>query len=139
MTASRFPLDFDQLRRGDYLPPETVEKATLTERSHPQFWAAALKLRDEIRAHFQHAHGDLVTIVSERDGLRILTHQEQAEYAPQREAKAVRQLVLSHAEGKAVDVAQLGDEQRQKHERWMLRNAFRLQQALKPMPPEIAP
>lgn len=33
----------------------------------------------------------------------------------------------------------LSDEQRQRHERWMLRNAFRVQQALKPPPPEIAP
>lgn len=139
MTPSRFPVDFDQLRRGDYLPPEAVEKATLTDRSHPHFWAASLRLRDEIRAHFHHQHGDLVTVVSERDGLRILTHQQQAEHAPQREAKAIRQLLLSHAEGKAVDLRQLGDEQRQKHERWMLRNAFRLQQAMKPMPPEIAP
>jgi len=136
--AARFPLDFDKLQRGDYLTPEQVEAATLKPRTDPQFWAAALQLRSMILAHFR-ARGDLVTVISEGDGLRILTHAEQAEYAPQREERAVRQLVLSHAEGKAVDVAQLSDDQRQRHERWMLRNAFRVQQALKPPPPEIAP
>ena len=135
---ARFPLDFDKLRRGDFLTPEQVEAATLKRRSDPQFWAAALQLRAMILAHFR-ARGDLVTVTSDGDGLRILTHAEQAEYAPQREERAVRQLVLSHAEGKAVDVAQLSDEQRHRHERWMLRNAFRVQQALKTPPPEIAP
>lgn len=135
---SRFPLDFDKLQRGDFLTPEQVEAATLKPRTDPQFWAASLQLRSLILAHFR-GRGDLVTIISEGDGLRILTHSEQAEYAPMREERAVRQLVLSHAEGKAVDVAQLSDEQRQRHERWMLRNAFRVQQALKKPPPELMP
>lgn len=138
-SPSRFPLDFDQLKRGDFLTPEQVEAATLRDRNHPQFWTALLRLRDDIRNHFQAKHGDFVTVVSDNEGLRILTHQEQAEYAPQREAKAVRQLLLSQAEGAAVDRDQLTAEQRQKHDRWILRNAFRVQQALKPPPPEIAP
>jgi hypothetical protein len=135
---SRFPLDFDKLQRGGFLTPEQVEAATLKQRTDPQFWAASLQLRSLILAHFR-GRGDLVTVISEGDGLRILTHSEQAEYAPMREERAVRQLVLSHAEGKAVDVAQLSDEQRQRHERWMLRNAFRVQQALKKPPPELMP
>ncbi len=136
--GQRFPLDFDKLQRGDFLTPEQVEAATLKRRTDPQFWAASLQLRSLILASFR-ARGDFVTVVSEGDGLRILTHAEQAEYAPQREERAVRQLVLSHAEGRAVDVLKLSDEQRHRHERWMLRNAFRVQQALKPPPPEIAP
>jgi len=137
--ASRFPLDFDSLKRGDFLSPEAVEEATLKQRTDPDYWRAVLRLKAKIVDHFKVAHGDLVTVVQRGDGLRILTHAEQAEHAPMREERAVRQLVLSHAEGQAVDLSQLDSEQRQKHERWMLRNAFRVQQALKPPPPELAP
>lgn len=136
---SRFPLDFDSLKRGDFLSPEAVEEATLMERSDPHYWRAVLRLKAKIMDHFQVKHGEIVTVVQRGDGLRILTHAEQAEHAPMREERAVKQLVRSHAEGQAVDLTQLDAEQRQKHERWLLRNAFRVQQALKPLPPEIAP
>lgn len=136
-TPSRFPLDFDALQRGDFLAPEVVEAATLCKRTDSGYWAKLLRLRQEVRDHFQGKRGDLVTIVQEGDGLRILTHPEQAEYAPKREERAVQQLLISQAEGAAVDLAQLNTEQRQRHERWMLRNAFRVQQALKPPPPEL--
>jgi len=136
MDPRPFPLDFNLLRRGDYLTPEQVEDATLTTRSSVDYRVAMLQLRDQILAHFL-GLGDVVTVVTEKDGLRILTHAEQAEYAPTREQRAVRQLLISHAEGKAVDVSQLTDEQRERHNRWLLRNAWRLQQAMKPRPPEL--
>ncbi len=134
--AKLFPLDFASLRRGDYLPPETVETAVLAQRSDPTYRIRTLALRDEIRMHFQRA-GDIATVVFERDGLRILTHQEQADYAPAREARGMRQILTARIEGGAVDLAQLGDEQRQRHERWLLRNSWRAQQLLKPPPPEL--
>lgn len=136
MAAERFPLDFDALQRGIYLPPETVEKAVLKSRTDPDYWAAVLRLREEIRKHFQ-GRGDFVTVVCEKDGLRILTHVEQADYAPGREQQAIRQIVVAQLEGRAVDVQQLGDEQRARHERWLHRNSFRLQQLRKRPPPEL--
>ena len=127
--GSRFPLDFDTLKRGDFLAPEEVEAATLTKRTEDHYWRKVLRLKAEIMDHFQAKRGEVVTVVSRGDGLRILTHAEQAEHAPIREERAIKQLVRSHAEGAAVDLSQLDTEQKQRHERWLLRNAFRVQQA----------
>jgi len=138
MNGEPFPLDFNSLKRGDYLPAEAVEKATLTERRDPNYRIKSLMLRDSIREHFRTVCGDIVTVVSVRDGLRILTHQEQAEYAPQRESKAMRQIAVAQIEGRAVDLKQLSEEQRSRHERWMHRNSWRLQQLRKPPPPELS-
>lgn len=135
-TPDRFPLDFDSLKRGDYLPPEAVESAVLAKRLDPNYRIYALGLRDKIREHFA-SHGDIVTVVFERDGLRILTHSEQADYAPQREGRAIRQIITAQCEGRAVDLAQLGDEQRTRHEGWLSRNSWRMQQLRKPPPPEL--
>ena len=137
MDAQRWPLDFEALKRGDYLTPEIVEAAVQCSRFDKNYRLEVLRLRTMIQDSFV-ARGDLVTVVSERDGLRILTHSEQADYAPEREARSVRQMLLAKAEGAAVDLKQLGDEQRQRHERWLLRASWRLQQALKPPPPELS-
>ena len=61
--ASRFPLDFDSLKRGDFLSPEAVEEATLKQRTDPDYWRAVLRLKAKIVDHFKVAHGDLVTVV----------------------------------------------------------------------------
>lgn len=137
MDAQRWPLDFEALKRGDYLTPEIVEGAVQCSRFDKNYRLEVLRLRAMIQDSFV-SRGDLVTVVSERDGLRILTHSEQADYAPEREARSVRQMMLAKAEGAAVDLKQLSDEQRQRHERWMLRASWRLQQALKPPPPELS-
>lgn len=137
MNTSPFPMDFEPLQRGSYIPPETVESATMVRRSDPSYRVRALGLRDQIRQWFVETHGDFVTIVSENDGLRILTHEEQADYAPQREGRAIRQIMVAQAEGRAVDLALLGDEQRARHERWLHRNAWRAQQLRKAPPPQL--
>lgn len=136
MDAQRFPLDFQALKRGDYLTPAQVEDATLTPRHSSQYRVAMLQLRDEIRAYFL-GRGEVVTVITEQDGLRILTHAEQAEHAPARARKAVQQLLISHAEGKAVDVQQLTDDERLRHERSVMRSSWQLQQLTKPQPPKL--
>lgn len=137
MTAELFPLDFDTLKRGDYLPAEVVEQAVLASRTDPDYRVRTLVLRDEIRRHFREHRADIVTVVSEKDGLRILTHREQADHAPRRERRAISQIMVAQVEGRAVDVAQLQDEQRERHERWLHRNSFRIQQLRKPPPPAL--
>lgn len=136
MSAERFPLDFDALNRGDYLSAEAVEKATLARRSDDGFWHKVLRLKEMIRDHFE-SRGEIVTVRSEGDGLRILVHTEQAEYAQDRERRAIKQVLISRKEAQGVDVLQLGDEQRERFERWKHRNAFRTQQMLKPPPPRL--
>lgn len=138
MNGEPFPLNFDDLKRGDYLPPEDVEKATLTSRSdHKAFRIRALQLCKQIRGHFLRTLGDTVTVVFDGDGLRILTHQEQFEHAPKRADQALRQIALSQQEASAVDVRQLSDEQREQHDRFIRKNSWRLQQIRKPPPPEL--
>jgi hypothetical protein len=138
MDAQRFPLDFQALKRGDYLTPQQVEQATLTPRDHRNYRVEMRQLRDQIMAQFL-TRGEVVTVITENDGLRILTHAEQSEHAPTREQRAVRQMLIARAEGAAVDLQQLTDDQRQRHERWEQRSSWRLQQVLKQPPPELMP
>lgn len=138
MTADRFPLDFDQLHRGDYLPPEVVEKAVLTDRGDANYRIKVLGLREQMRRHFREVHGDVVTIVSERDGLRILTHSEQSDYAPERERRAISQIITAQIEARAVDVTQLvDDDQRKRHDAFLHKIAWRTQQLRKRPPPQL--
>lgn len=134
-----FPMDFSNLKRGDLIPPAEVERATMCRSDAPEFWHEQMQLRDDIRRYFRATYGDLVTIRMEGAGLRLLTHPEQAEYAPHRANRAVRQMLTAQAEAAAVDVKQLSDDQRKSHDRFLLRNAFRVQQMLKPPPPELMP
>lgn len=137
MDAQRFPLDFQALKRGDYLTPAQVEDATLTPRDNRHFRTAMLQLRDEIMAFFL-GRGEIVTVVTEQDGLRILTHAEQAEHAPARARKAAQQMLMAHAESQAVDVRQLTDDERQRHERAAMRISWQRQQLTKPEPPKLS-
>lgn len=135
MDLERFPLDYESLKRGDFLAPEVVERAVLTSRTEDGYWAKVLKLRDGIRRWFLDNRGDFVTIVCEGDGLRILTHPEQSEYASRRGSRAVGQIMHAVGELQAVDVAQLPNEMHESHARRQRLASFRAQQLLKPPPP----
>lgn len=80
---------------------------------------------------------DIAAVRVEGDGLRILTHPEQAEHVKAMEEQSIRRFGRAVVQGQAVDLAKLGDEQRSAHERWLLRSAFRLQQIRKQLPPEL--
>jgi hypothetical protein len=136
MNASKWPLDYELLARGTTLTREQVENATNLSARDERYRLAALRLAHSIREHFA-ARGDFVTVISEGDTLRILTHAEQSRYAPQREAKAIRQIMVARAEGNAVDTKQLTDSEREWHEAWLRRNSWRAQQLLKPPPLEL--
>lgn len=138
LDPTRWPLDFERLERGRVLSVEDVERATLTERNDERaFDLARLQLRGQIINYFRDFKHDCVTVVNDGLGLRILNHQEQAAYAPQRESKAIRQIRLAAAEGAAVDLKQLTDEQRDRHERWMAKNSWRMAQLSKRPNPQL--
>jgi len=135
LPAVRWPVDYDCLQRGVYLPPEVIEKATLTSRHDVKAYAlASLRFRTQIIDFFREVRRDFVVVVSQGDGLRILDHAEQADYAPKRESHGIRQIRRAHAEGTAVDVLKLTEAQRERHDRWLSRNTFRLQQLAKQPP-----
>lgn len=134
---SRWPLDFERLARGSFIPPEKVESATMKERTSPTYWCAVLRLRSQIQDWFREHRGDIVTVVSQGDGLKILTHEEQAVYSRRREMHGMRQILTAQVEGRSVDLDQLADDHRAKHEAWLSRNAFRIQQMRKRPPPRL--
>lgn len=136
--SERFPLDFDKLQRGDILSPEQVEAAVLKSRTDPDYRLRCLGLRNMIEAHFADVRGDIATVVVRNDGLQILTHAEQAEYAPMKQAQAIRAYRKRHLELGAVDAAQLpSDEARQRLARAQELSGWRVQQLLKPPPKEL--
>lgn len=137
MNLERYPLDFEVLRRGDFLSPEDVERATNTLRSVPDYWRKQLKLRDMIQEWFRDNRGDVVTVTCEQDGLRLLTHEEQSAYASRRGSRAVGQIMVAAVELSAVDVTQLSENTQATHARRNYLASFRAQQLMKPPPPRL--
>jgi len=135
--AEKWPLDFEALQRGDILSAEECEKAVLLDRGDPTYWTKLLGLRDDVVDYFRAARGDIVAVRILQDGLHILTHQEQAEYAPHLLRRHMRGVAKSVAIGAGVDLAVLSDESRQRHERFLHVSSFKLQQLRKRPPPRL--
>lgn len=138
LDTSPYPMDFGSLRRGDYLPPERVEAIVDARRTAPDYRLRLLDLRAMVEIHFR-SIGDLATVITDQEGLRILTHEEQSRHAPKRARRHMRGMGKAAQEFAGVDVAQLSVEQRQIHDEAQRRHSWRLQQMMKPKPPEIAP
>lgn len=138
--AQRFPLDFDALRRGDYLPADVVEVAVSCSRSTVRYSIEVLRLCQMIRTAFMERGEGMVTVCRDGDGVRILTHEEQAEYAENRQARGIRNIFVAGIEARSVDPAQLrNDEQRKRLDRFLQVNAWRMQQLAKKAPPQFPP
>lgn len=138
MDTSPYPMDFGTLKRGDYLPPERVEVIVGMRRTAPDYRLELLALCQSAELHFR-SIGDIATVVTDQDGMRILTHEEQSRNAPKRARRHTRGMVKAAQEFAGVDVAQLSAEQRQIHDEAQRRHSWRLQQMMKPKPKDLAP
>lgn len=73
--AERYPLDFDALAKGQFIPPEQIEAIYAVKRDHKDYQFRCLTLRDEIMRERE----DL-SVRMHKGGLRINTDQEAAAY-----------------------------------------------------------
>lgn len=135
MTTERHPLDFDALQRGDNLSVERVERAVEVPRTHEHYRLRQMRLACTIREYFYHERGDKVVVRCCGDGVQILTHKEQTDYAPQVKRRGLRALAGSYAMACGVDPQSIDEDRRLSLENFKHVTAFQLQQLRKPPPP----
>lgn len=138
MEPTRYPLDFAALRRGSVLSVEAVEVAVGKKRDHPEFPWLHMGLKDQVVQHFEE-QGDLGVIVTMCDGgLQVLTDEECAGYCQRESRRTRRRYAWSITKASLIDRAKLQDATRESLDRFLMREAFRLQQMRKAPPPELS-
>lgn len=112
---SKYPIDFDAVRKGDEFPPEELEDIFGKKPGTDEFRFAVLGLQSLI----QERTGFTVKGMSS-GGLRVLTDAEAAEHNQRIFAQNLRGMVARHALNCQVDVDNLSSDQKLKHDRNLL-------------------
>jgi hypothetical protein len=119
-TAKIYPIDTDQLNKGDKITPEEIASIFHAIPGTADYALQSLRLRDYITQRFME-RSEVVTIIAEKNALRILTDAEAAEYNRDAFKKRSRQMLHIHLRACGVDTANLDDKQQREHERVLLR------------------
>lgn len=136
LDATPYPIDMAALERGSVIPPDDIEGAYGVNRTHRDYGMSMLRMRTEVYQYFMRERADCVTICNQGDALRLLTHQEQAEYVPRAQARAIRSFAKRHREDLAIDEEQLTPEERERRRVRLLKSSWLLQQSRK-KPPKL--
>lgn len=125
MATERYPLDFEKLRKGDYIPPEQVERISGVTRSERSYQFAIMKLKEEIQRNC-----DGYCVKQEGLGLRIQKDAEASGYLASLNNSRYRGIMRSNQLLGKVDQENLTPAQQREHERRMLVQSRMLQAAL---------
>lgn len=109
-------IPLDTLKKGQFIPPEIVERVACMERSEYSFRFRMLELRQRIQDHFE-ANGMTVTVCCDGFGLKILTDAEAAEYNAEAFKRRLRGTFEAHRRMMGLDAAALDAGQREAYDR----------------------
>ena len=107
--ATRFPLDYDALEKGCYIPPDEIQAQCEHPRDTKKYQLYVLTLIETIRKHL-YANGKSYTVKQDRDGIRILTDEEATEYNASRWDMLKGQLGRTHMQMLGVQTPLLADD-----------------------------
>jgi len=123
-------LNYATLTKGDYIPPTMIEAITGEVAGTPNFSLAAMNVKTTVEGVLrQRAEeeaevdgriwrgGCPITLKHEKDGIRLLTDPEAAEYNASRGESACKQLRAAFRRNQNVAEVNLDDSTRQKHYR----------------------
>jgi hypothetical protein len=116
MQATRFPIDYDALNKGDTIPADRCEQILGIKQSVPRYALALLGLKERVEDEL-HERGKNWTLRTEKGALRVLTDAEASTYNHHESRRHRHALKRRFALGSAVDMANLTDDQRKEHER----------------------
>lgn len=140
MTATKWPIDWDALSKGDYIPPEQVEYATKVPRSSRKYGIACMKFQERLVAELSDRGLEVVTR-QEKDGVRILDDPDATVYLEQQFKLRMAGMRTAHGRAMTVDVTRLDEETRRQHENRLHVNGWTLKamrqgrrEALKALP-----
>lgn len=127
---SHYPIDFDQLERGQILTKEELRTIFPGVRDE-SLRLKAMGLGSQIKRYFWEHRGAIVAVCYPKDGIHILTPQEQDAYAESDKQYALRRFARRHREDAGNDDSQLTEAQRVARRERLIRDSWRLQQLRK--------
>jgi hypothetical protein len=117
MEATRYPMDFEALQKGDVISSATIERiTTVNPRDYRAWQIAVLNLQSIVTRELRKLDRDWVVCQKGND-LRILTDLEAKAYNARAQRAAIRKFAVSHRKNMAVDTSDFTAEERAEHHR----------------------
>ncbi len=116
--ASRWPIDYDTLNKGDSITRERLERITGKAAGTKDYQLKLLAIQSQIEREL-HQRNRHWTVKIQKDEIRILTDSEASTYNHALQVQARCAMEKRFLLNSAVDIAALDDEQRKQHERTM--------------------
>jgi len=123
--ATRWPMDYDALKKGDVIAVADVERITGKKQGTKEYQFALLGLVKRMRDALFHQE-KFWTIAIRKDAVCILNDVEASEYNPREYESSRNRLKRLHVQCLAVDSAELTDGQREAHYRRLQVQAFEM-------------
>lgn len=115
METQKHPFDYDSLTKGTVIPVERLEDITRLSHEDAAYSLAVLRLKEQVEFELE-SRGRPVTVSTESGALHILTDEEAAVYNHRMFKQYMRRIGKSHVRKCAVDVNQLGPDEKSKHD-----------------------
>lgn len=127
MKISKWPIDVEELNKGDVIPSSRIEEITGERCGSDAYQFGKMRLAAFIEVEREQC-GNPVVVKHEQDGLRILTDDEAVDYTEKRFKEALRAAGRAHYRQSAyIDSETLSGGAREKHERNIIVNSRILQ------------
>lgn len=118
--TEKYPMDFESLQQGQYISAEQVERITGESRDSiealKRYNFKLMGLKDEIKKALRNM-GKIWEVISEDDGLRILTHKESSKYQDQKRKIGKQKIYTAHTYITAVNTSGFTEDEKKVHNR----------------------
>lgn len=129
MEARRLPFDLDTLSLGSVITAADVERITGISQSLMEFGLARLNLINKIRDHLEAKLETDVAVIQHEGNIKVLTERERGLYEQRNAADAIKALNRTVRRMLTVDTKEMSDEEREEHERQIMRRTMQMQAA----------
>ena len=114
--SRRYNIDLETMAKGRSLSPDELAIILNAREGTTEYSLRVMDLQQQIRNWFE-ASGQIVTVALQRGYLRVLTDAEAVDYNAKAFSRGIRKLADAHKRTQGIDVSELSEEQRARHER----------------------
>ena len=114
--ATRWPVDYESLKKGDSIPAERLEKIIGLNRDNPKYSLALMALKQTIQDALEDL-GYVWTLAIVKNDIRILTDAEASEYNHRSLLNGMAKMFRAQYRNMAVDQTLLTEDQAKDHAR----------------------
>jgi ethanolamine utilization protein EutA (predicted chaperonin) len=126
----RWPIDFDALQKGSFIPVEDLERAFRANRDTRVFNFKVMGLISDIRDFFKDRREQTVTVCQKDGGITVLTDEQAVSYNAAKFSEHFRKAGQAHKRTLGIDTEQLSDDGKRRHERGVILQAAMLSAAM---------